>query len=129
LGWLGAHRFYAGKIGTGLIMLLTGGGAGVWWLYDLVIIATDDFTDREGRYLNQNLQPGPRGPYRFDLTVLLLVFAGGMHRFYVGKIGTGVLFLLSWLTLIGGLIWLVVDLVNLGLDRFTDGQQRLLRRD
>ncbi|MBU0513299.1 MAG: TM2 domain-containing protein [Proteobacteria bacterium] len=110
-------------------MLLTGGGAGVWWLYDLILIITDDFTDKDGRHLRLNLEEGARGPYRFDVTVLLLIFAAGMHRFYVGKIGTGVLFILSWLTIIGGLIWLLVDLINLGKDNFTDKQGRLLRRD
>ncbi len=129
LGWLGAHRFYAGKIGTAVLMLLTGGGLGIWCLYDLILIVTDNFTDRDGRHLNLNLKPGDRGPYRLDVTVLLLIFAAGMHRFYVGKIGTGILFLLSWLTIIGGLIWLLVDLINLGTDQFTDREQRRLRRD
>jgi TM2 domain-containing membrane protein YozV len=129
LGWFGAHRFYVGKIGTAVLMLITFGGAGVWWLYDLILIVTDNFTDRDGGYLTIDLGSGERGPYRFDVTVLLLVFAAGMHRFYVGKIGTGVLFLLSWLTVIGGFIWLLIDLIKLGTDRFTDSHQRLLRRD
>ncbi len=129
LGWLGAHRFYTGKIGTAVIMLLTGGGLGVWCLYDLILIVTDNFTDKDGHRLNLNLKPGERGPYRLDVTVLLLIFAAGMHRFYVGKIGTGILFILSWLTIIGGLIWMLIDLINLGTDNFTDIQGRLLRRD
>jgi len=129
LGWLGGHRFYTVKIGTAVIMLLTGGGLGVWCLYDLILIVTDNFTDKDGHGLNLNLKPGERGPYRLDVTVILLIFAAGMHRFYVGKIGTGVLFILSWLTIIGGLIWMLIDLINLGTDNFTDNQGRLLRRD
>jgi phage shock protein PspC (stress-responsive transcriptional regulator) len=48
LGILGAHRFYAGRFVTGAAMLLTGGGLGVWWLIDLVMIATGKFRDSEG---------------------------------------------------------------------------------
>ena len=50
-GTLGAHRFYVGKIGSGVGMLLTGGGCGVWWIIDLVSILTNKFTDAQGRPL------------------------------------------------------------------------------
>lgn len=48
-GILGFHRFYVGKIGTGILMLLTGGGAGIWWLIDVVNVAAGGFRDRGGR--------------------------------------------------------------------------------
>ncbi|HEX9755999.1 MAG TPA: TM2 domain-containing protein [Gemmatimonadales bacterium] len=51
LGWAGAHRFYVGKIGTGLLMLCTFGGLGIWYLYDLITIAGGSFTDVDGRRL------------------------------------------------------------------------------
>jgi hypothetical protein len=49
LGVFGAHRFYVGKIGTGLLQLCTVGGAGLWWLYDLILILLGEFRDSEGR--------------------------------------------------------------------------------
>ena len=40
LGGLGVHRFYAGKIGTGILQLITVGGCGIWTLVDLIMIIT-----------------------------------------------------------------------------------------
>jgi len=51
LGSLGLHRFYVGKIKTGILMLLTGGGLGIWTLVDLIQIACCNFTDSENKYL------------------------------------------------------------------------------
>ncbi|MEZ4455918.1 MAG: TM2 domain-containing protein [Gemmatimonadales bacterium] len=46
---MGAHRFYVGKIGTGFLMLCTGGGLGIWYLIDNIMIASGQFRDAEGR--------------------------------------------------------------------------------
>ncbi len=48
LGGLGVHRFYVGKIGTGILMLLTLGGFGIWMIIDLIIIITGNFKDKNG---------------------------------------------------------------------------------
>ncbi|MDH3476286.1 MAG: TM2 domain-containing protein [Rhodospirillales bacterium] len=51
LGALGVHRFYVGKIGTGILMLLTLGGLGIWALIDFVVIAVGSFKDKDGRVI------------------------------------------------------------------------------
>jgi hypothetical protein len=53
LGPFGAHRFYVGKTGSGALMALTLGGMGVWWLYDLIVVAAGDFRDAEGRRVSR----------------------------------------------------------------------------
>lgn len=55
LGVFGAHRFYVGKTGTGVLQLFTLGGLGLWMLYDLVLIVTAQFRDRDGRRLTEAL--------------------------------------------------------------------------
>lgn len=51
LGSLGVHRFYAGKIGTGILMLLTLGGCGIWYWIDLIMIIMGKFTDKDGNMI------------------------------------------------------------------------------
>ena len=57
LGCLGAHRFYTGKIGTGILMICTLGGLGVWWLIDLILIACGSFRDKEDKRVLSWFEP------------------------------------------------------------------------
>ena len=49
LGLFGAHQFYVGKVGTGILQLVTFGGIGIWTLVDLIVIIVGSFRDKQGR--------------------------------------------------------------------------------
>lgn len=53
LGCFGAHRFYVGKIGTGILQLLPLGGLGIWALIDWIMIIIGAFTDKQGQKLTE----------------------------------------------------------------------------
>lgn len=51
LGYFGVDRFYIGHVGLGLLKLFTFGGCGIWWLVDIILIATGNIRDSQGRLL------------------------------------------------------------------------------
>ena len=85
-GFLGAHRFYVGRTVTGTIWLCTLGLCGVGWFLDLFLIP---------RLVKQANLKFVNGSYDFSVAWLLHAYSGifGAHRFYLGKWGTGLLYL------------------------------------
>jgi TM2 domain-containing membrane protein YozV len=87
-GFFGAHRFYYGKPISGAIWFFTLGLVGIGWLIDLVLIPGMD------RRANLRYQAG-----RIDYTLawIFLTFLGifGIHRFYMEKWITGIIYLLT----------------------------------
>jgi TM2 domain-containing membrane protein YozV len=53
IGIIGVHRFYVGKVGTGILMIVTLGALGIWALVDLIMIITGSFKDKENRKLQR----------------------------------------------------------------------------
>lgn len=96
-GFTGSHRFYYGRPVTGTIWFLTLGLLGVGWLVDLFLIPGMD------RAADRRFRPGR---YDYNLAWILLTFLGplGIHRMYLGKWITGLLYLLTAAFL--GLGWL-----------------------
>jgi TM2 domain-containing membrane protein YozV len=117
LGTLGVHRFYTGRIVSGIFQLLTFGGLGIWTLIDLIMIVTGDFTDSYNRPLNH--PPVMGGNRSWTTTAFLCMFLGwlGVHRFYNGRVVSGIFMLLTG----GGFgIWTLIDLIMIYTDSFTD---------
>lgn len=87
-GFIGAHRFYYGKTISGIIYFFTLGILGIGWIIDLFLISS---MDREADLKYKS------GPYDYTIAWILLTFLGlfGIHRFYLGKWFTGILYLCS----------------------------------
>ncbi len=108
-GFTGAHRFYYGKPITGTIWFFTLGLLGIGWLIDLFLIPGMD------RQADLRFRAGPTN---YTLAWVLLTFLGvfGVHRMYMGKWITGILYLFTGgLFLIGVLydFWTLNDQISL----------------
>jgi TM2 domain-containing membrane protein YozV len=88
-GFFGAHRFYYGKPVSGTVYFFTFGLFFIGWIVDLFLIPAME-READIRYLP--------GPIDYNLAWLLLVFLGffGVHRLYMGKIWSGILYLLTF---------------------------------
>ena len=88
IGFTGAHRFYYGKPISGAIWFFTFGLFGVGWLVDLFLIPGMD-RQADARFTV--------GGYDYTVAWILQTFFGalGIHRFYMGKVGTGLIWMLT----------------------------------
>jgi TM2 domain-containing membrane protein YozV len=107
-GFTGSHRFYYGKPVTGTIWFFTLGLLGIGWLIDLFLIPSMD------RQADLRFRAGP-----IDYTVawILLTFLGifGVHRMYMGKWISGILYFLTGGFLLLGVLydfWTLNDQIN-----------------
>ena len=97
-GFIGAHRFYYGKQISGVIWFFTLGLFFIGWIIDLILIpAMSREADR--RFIS--------GPVDYDLTWILLTFLGwlGIHRLYMGKWFTGIIYMFSAGLFGLGILW------------------------
>ncbi len=62
LGFFGAHRFYVGKVGTGVLYIFTAGGLGFGWIIDMVMICCNKFTDSTGAVVGLKVAEYTRQP-------------------------------------------------------------------
>jgi TM2 domain-containing membrane protein YozV len=115
IGFTGAHRFYYGRPWTGTLWFFTLGLFGIGWLIDAFLLPGMD-SEADYRFVSGNQDYG--------LAWLLLALGGflGLHRFYQGKIVTGVLYLFT-----GGLFLLGVIYDVFSLNGQLDYSNRLFR--
>lgn len=97
-GFLGAHRFYFGRPISGTIYLFTFGLLGIGWIIDLFLMPSLE-RQAELRY--------NEGPLDYTLAWILLTFVGvfGIHRFYQGKMVSGLIYLFTGGLFIAGIVY------------------------
>ncbi len=88
MGFMGAHRFYFGKPLTGTLWFFTFGLLGIGWLIDIFLIPS------MARHAENRFRPGP---IDYSVAWILLAFLGffGVHRMYLGKWITGLIYLFT----------------------------------
>lgn len=143
LGWLGIDRFYMGRIGLGILKLVTFGGIGVWWVVDMILVGSGKARDGSGAPLisfsdHQMPVDGGMSPrygmvsQKHFVAVILEVLLGGLgvDRMYMGRVGLGILKLIVGLITfgVGAFIWGIVDYILITSGKAIDGDGNPLIR-
>ncbi len=117
-GFMGAHRFYYGKPWTGTLWFCTLGLLGIGWIVDLFLIPSMD-AEADRKY--------SEGAIEYNVAWILLIIVGlfGIHRIYMGKVWTGILYALT-----GGLfvVGYLYDLWTLN-EQISEVNSRTLRAE
>lgn len=141
LGWLGIDRFYMGRIGLGILKLITLGGAGIWWVVDMILVGSGKARDSSGTPLisfgDQDTPVGGAARYgmvsqKHFVAVILEVLVGwlGVDRMYMGRVRLGILKLVVGLVTfgIGATVWGIVDYILITSGKAIDGDGNPLIR-
>ena len=131
-GIFGIDRMYTGRVGLGILKLVTFGGLGIWGIVDFVLIASGKARDGSGNPLisYDDGTPAPQEPgqsppesatvsQKHFAAVVLSILLGwlGIDRMYTGRVGLGILKLI---TLGGVLVWWIVDMCLMGMGSAKD---------
>lgn len=143
LGWLGIDRFYMGRIGLGILKLITIGGVGVWWVVDMILVGSGKARDSSGTPLitfgGPEMPTDGGMPSRYGMVsqkhfvaVILEVLLGGLgvDRMYMGRVRLGILKLVVGLVTfgVGAFVWGIVDYILITSGKAIDGDGNPLIR-
>ncbi len=129
----GVDRMYTGRVGLGILKLITLGGLGIWGIVDIILIGSGKARDGNGNPLityddgtPTHPRPGEAPPesatvsHKHFAAVVLSVLLGwlGIDRMYTGRVGLGIIKLIT----IGGFgVWWIVDMCLMGMGSAKDG--------